>query len=76
MHVVTDMRARKQGLEELGDAYIALPGGFGTIEEVSEVLALKQLGFHAKPFVFVNTNGFFSPLLRLFDRAFEEAFIQ
>ena len=49
MHVVTDMRARKQGLEELGDAYIALPGGFGTIEEVSEVLALKQLGFHAKP---------------------------
>ena len=75
MHVVTDMRARKQGLEELGDAYIALPGGFGTIEEVSEVLALKQLGFHAKPIIFVNTNGFFSPLLRLFDRAFEEAFI-
>jgi uncharacterized protein (TIGR00730 family) len=75
MHVVTDMRARKQSLEELGDAYIALPGGFGTLEEVAEVMALKQLGFHAKPIVFVNTNQFFTPLLSFFDRAFDEAFI-
>ena len=75
MHVVTDMRARKQSLEELGDAYIALPGGFGTLEEVAEVMALKQLGFHAKPIVFMNTNQFFTPLLSFFDRAFDEAFI-
>ena len=75
MHVVDDMRARKQGLEELGDAYIILPGGFGTIEEVSEVLSFKQLGFHTKPIVFVNTKQFFTPLLAFFDRAFEEAFI-
>ena len=75
MHVVEDMRARKQRLEELGDAYIVLPGGFGTIEEVSEVLSFRQLGFHAKPIVFVNTNQFFTPLLAFFERAFEEAFI-
>lgn len=75
MHIVEDMRARKQGLEELGDAYIVLPGGFGTIEEVAEVLALKQLGFHIKPIVFVNTNHFFTPLLAFFERAFEQAFI-
>ncbi len=75
MRVVTDMRARKQGLEELGDAYIVLPGGFGTVEEASEIMALKQLGFHAKPVVFVNINHFFTPLLSFFDRAFAEAFI-
>ena len=75
MHVVEDMRSRKQKLEELGDAYLVLPGGFGTFEEVSEVLSLKQLGVHAKPIVFVNTNQFFAPLLAQFGRAFAEAFI-
>ncbi len=75
MHVVDDMRSRKQGLEELGDAYLILPGGFGTFEEVSEVLSFKQLGFHTKPIVFVNTNQFFAPLIEQFERAFAEAFI-
>ena len=75
MHVVDDMRSRKQGLEELGDAYLVLPGGFGTFEEVSEVLSFKQLGFHTKPIVFVNTNQFFAPLIEQFERAFTEAFI-
>lgn len=75
MHVVDDMRARKQGLEELGDAYLVLPGGFGTFEEVSEVLSFKQLGFHTKPIVFLNTNQFFAPLIEQFERAFTEAFI-
>ena len=75
MHVVDDMRSRKQGLEELGDAYLILPGGFGTFEEVSEVLSFKQLGFHTKPIVFVNTNQFFAPLIEQFERAFTEAFI-
>lgn len=75
MHVVDDMRARKQRLEERGDAYIVLPGGFGTFEEVSEVLSFKQLGFHTKPIVFVNTNQFFAPLIEQFERAFAEAFI-
>lgn len=75
MQVVTDMHARKRGLVDLGDAYISLPGGFGTFEEVTEVIALKQLKFHRRPIVFVNTNGYFDPLLQQFDRAFAEGFI-
>jgi len=75
MHSVTDMRARKRGLDEFGDAYIALPGGFGTLEEILEIISFKQLGFHHKPIVFVNTNDYFAGLLRQFDRGFAEAFI-
>lgn len=75
MQSVTDMRLRKRGLDELGDAYIALPGGFGTLEEILEILSFKQLGFHHKPAVFVNTNGYFDHLLAQFERGFREAFI-
>ena len=58
----------------LEDGY-ALPGGFGTFEEVLEVISLKQLGFHAKPIVLVNTNGYFDGLLQQFERGFAEALI-
>ena len=75
MHSVNDMRSRKRGLDEYGDAYIALPGGFGTLEEILEMISFKQLGFHNKPIVFINTNAYFEYLLRQFDRAFAEAFI-
>ncbi len=75
MYAVDDMRSRKQGLDERGDAYITLPGGFGTFEEVLEVLSLKQLGFHSKPIVFVNTNSYFDGLLQQFERGFDEALI-
>lgn len=75
MHSVDDMRARKRGLDEFGDAYIALPGGFGTLEEILEMISFKQLGFHNKPIVFVNTNAYFEGLLRQFERGFAEAFI-
>jgi uncharacterized protein (TIGR00730 family) len=75
MESVTDMRLRKRGLDELGDAYIALPGGFGTLEEILEIISFKQLGFHQKPVVFVNTKGYFDHLLAQFDRGFQEAFI-
>ncbi len=75
MYTADDMRSRKQGLDERGDAYIALPGGFGTFEEVLEVISLKQLGFHAKPIVLVNTNGYFDGLLQQFERGFAEALI-
>ena len=67
--------AWKQGLDERGDAFITLPGGFGTFEEVLEVIALKQLGFHSKPIVLVNTNGYFDGLLQQFERGFAEALI-
>ena len=75
MHTADDMRSRKQGLDERGDAFITLPGGFGTFEEVLEVIALKQLGFHSKPIVLVNTNGYFDGLLQQFERGFAEALI-
>ncbi len=75
MHSVDDMRARKRGLDEFGDAYIALPGGFGTLEEILEIISFKQLGLHHKPIVFVNTNGYFAGLLQQFERGFAEAFI-
>ncbi|HEV8718860.1 MAG TPA: TIGR00730 family Rossman fold protein [Candidatus Binatia bacterium] len=75
MHSVTDMRARKRGLDEFGDAYIALPGGFGTLEEILEIISFKQLGFHHKPIIFVNTNDYFAGLLQQFERGFAEAFI-
>lgn len=75
MHSVDDMRSRKRGLDEFGDAYIALPGGFGTLEEILEMISFKQLGFHHKPIVFVNTNQYFDGLLQQFDRGFAEAFI-
>jgi hypothetical protein len=75
MHSVDDMRSRKRGLDEFGDAYIALPGGFGTLEEILEMISFKQLGFHHKPIVFINTNGYFDHLLAQFERGFGEAFI-
>lgn len=71
-----DMRSRKRGLEESGDAYIALPGGFGTFEEVTEMLSFKQLGFHNKPIIIVNVQGYFDDLIRQFQRGFAEHFIE
>ncbi len=68
LDVVDDMRARKAGLARRGDAFVALPGGFGTLEEVSEILVERQLGFHRKPLVLVNAGGFWDPLLALFAR--------
>lgn len=75
MHSVTDMRSRKRGLDEFGDAYIALPGGFGTLEEILEMISFKQLGFHHKPIVFVNSDNYFEGLLLQFERGFAEALI-
>jgi uncharacterized protein (TIGR00730 family) len=75
MHSVDDMRLRKRGLDEFGDAYIALPGGFGTLEEILEMISFKSLGFHHKPIVLINTNGYFDHLLAQFERGFAEAFI-
>ncbi len=65
---VTDMRARKAGLAHRGDAFVALPGGFGTLEELSEILVERQLALHAKPLVVVNYEGFWDPLVALIDR--------
>jgi len=75
--VVTDgMRDRKAILEERGDAFIAMPGGLGTFEEIFEIIVGKQLGFHNKPIVLLNINDYWSPLLELIDRAIEQNFIK
>ena len=73
---VDDMRQRKRGLDEAGDAYVALPGGLGTLEEVLEILSFKQLGFHRKPVVLLDALGYWQPLLRMLDDGFAGGFIQ
>lgn len=72
--ITGDMMERKAKMRELSDAFIALPGGFGTLEEVLEVLTLRQLGYHTKPIVFVNTNNFFNHLFKQFEISFTELF--
>jgi hypothetical protein len=69
-----DMQERKAKMREISDAFIALPGGFGTLEEILEVLTLRQLSYHSKPVVFVNTNNFYHHLFRQFEISFDEKF--
>ena len=76
LEVVDSMHTRKARMAELSDGFIALPGGFGTFEEFCEILTWGQLGFHAKPMGLLNVNGFYDPLLALFDRAVEDGFLR
>ena len=75
LHVVATMHERKMKLAEWGDAYLVLPGGFGTIDELIEVITWKHLGRHHKPIILMNLNGFWNPLLLLFRRIAEEHMI-
>lgn len=74
--VTKDIRERKAVMESLADAFIALPGGFGTLEELMEILTLKQLRIHQKPIVLLDTNGFFDPLKELFEHIYRERFVK
>jgi len=65
--VTEDMKSRKAKMADLSDAFIALPGGFGTLEELAEVITLKQLEYHHKPIVIINTSGFYDKLLEFFE---------
>lgn len=76
LETVGDMRSRKAGLADRGDAFVVLPGALGTLEEVAEVLVERQLGFHAKPVILVNYEGFWDPLLALFDRQLRDGILQ
>lgn len=69
-----DLRARKAEMETRADAFVALPGGLGTLDELIEVLAAKQLQFHEKPIVLLNCKGFYEPLAVLFEHLFRERF--
>lgn len=72
--VTRDMRERKATMESRSDAFLALPGGFGTLEEMIEIITLKQLKQHAKPVVFLDINNFYRPLQRLFEHMIEHHF--
>src|SRR6185312_10597339 len=75
LRVVQTMHERKALMAELSDAFIALPGGFGTLDELCEILTWAQLGLHGKPCGVLNVEGYFDPLLALFERAVEERFL-
>ena len=76
LEVVDSMHTRKARMAELSDGFIALPGGFGTFEEFCEILTWGQLGFHVKPMGLLNVEGFYDPLLAMFDRAVADGFLR
>jgi uncharacterized protein (TIGR00730 family) len=76
LRVVGSMHDRKALMAELADAFVALPGGFGTLEELCEVLTWAQLGLHRKPSGLLNVAGYFDPLLAFFDHALSERFLR
>jgi uncharacterized protein (TIGR00730 family) len=76
LRVVDSMHERKALMAELADAFVALPGGIGTFEELFEILTWAQLGLHQKPVGLVNVDGYFEPLLLLFERAITERFVR
>ena len=76
LRVVGSMHERKAQMAELSDAFIALPGGYGTFEEFCEVLTWTQLGLQRKPCGILNTEGYYDQLLALFDHAMDEHFLK
>lgn len=75
LRVVPTMHARKALMADLSDAFIALPGGFGTFEELLEAATWVQLGIHRKPVGVLNVAGYYDGLLRQVERAVEESFV-
>ncbi|GAB4833271.1 Cytokinin riboside 5'-monophosphate phosphoribohydrolase log7 [Ancistrocladus abbreviatus] len=75
VRAVSSMHQRKAEMARQADAFIALPGGFGTLEELLEVVTFAQLGIHRKPVGLLNVDGYFNSLLSFIDNAFDEGFI-
>ena len=75
MIVTKDMHERKHTMFEHSDAFVALPGGVGTLEEIVEIMTWAQLGRHTKPMVFVNIDGFWDPMIALLNHMREEGFL-
>lgn len=75
MRVVPDMHARKAAMHQLADGYIALPGGYGTLEELFEVLCWAQLDFHRCPIAVLNLNGYYDGLTTMADRMIKDSFL-
>ena len=76
LHVVGSMHERKAKMAELSDAFVALPGGWGTLEEFFEVLTWALLGFHSKPCALLNVSGYFDGLLAFVEHAAAEGFVR
>ena len=74
LKVVDSMHAREQLMFDLSDAFVAFPGGFGTMEEIIEMITWKQMGIHGKPIVIANIGGYFTPLLQQFEVAIQRKF--
>ena len=75
LHVVRSMHERKALMADLSDGFLALPGGYGTLEEFCEVLTWAQLGLHQKPCGLLNVQGYYQPLLDLFAQAVDQGFL-
>ena len=75
LQVVGSMHERKSRMFELSDAFVALPGGFGTLDEMFEMLTWRQLGIGDKPCAFLDVEGFYTPLMGMIDRMVEERFL-
>jgi uncharacterized protein (TIGR00730 family) len=76
LHVVGSMHERKALMAELSDGFVALPGGMGTLEELSEVLTWAQLGLHSRPVGLLDVAGYYQPLAEFFDRAVGAGFLR
>ena len=75
LRVVSSMHERKAMMARLADAFVALPGGFGTLEELFEIVTWAQLGIHRKPIGLLNVAGYYDALVRLLDHAVAEGFV-
>lgn len=75
LHVVPSMHERKQKMADLADAFVALPGGFGTLEEIFEALTWSQLELHSKPCALLNIRGYYDALARFLDHTVAEGFV-
>lgn len=76
LKVVKSMHERKQVMSDLADGFVALPGGWGTLEELFEILTWAQLGIHRKPCGLLNVAGYFDPLVAFIDHGVEEGFVR
>lgn len=76
LHIVDDMNDRKKMMINLSDAFVSIPGGIGTLDEILEILSSKQLGYHAKPLILLNYENYWSPLIDLFNSLIDHGFIK
>ena len=75
IYKVDTMNQRKAKMEELSDAFIAIPGGYGTLDETFSVLTAAQIGYHEKPFAFYNVNGYYNKLIDFLENCVKEGFV-